>query len=84
MSQLQFKMVYDSYNRGPMGIDGVVEIDIQDAGRMTERGELEALRAELDRCVKIVGFMSRFLTDEQQQALVAMLGGFKEVNEQGS
>lgn len=60
-----------------MTIDTLVETEINDAGTSTERGELEALRAELDMTKKILGVVARSMSDMDQYNLAMLLGGYE-------
>lgn len=73
-----FQSTY-SFRKKAMDVSEVVECDISDAGIMTERGELESLRAELNQSVKILGFMASMLTHDQQRKLVKMMRGYREI-----
>lgn len=70
----RFQFTYDVYRRGPLKVDDLIDYAVIDEGASTERGELEALRAELDKLRSIVGFMARSLSSSHQRELAKMLG----------
>lgn len=71
---LRFKKTWSWRTDKSMNIADALEDAVVDAGNMTERGELESLRAELDKLRSIVGFMASQMTPESQRNLAKMLG----------
>lgn len=70
---LRFKKTWSWRTDKSMGIADALEDAVVDAGNMTERGELESLRAELDKLRSIVGFMASQMPPECQRNLAKML-----------
>lgn len=73
-TDLKFKDTYDVFKRGPQTIDGVIDYHIIDAERMTERGELEELRAAVTELKRVVGRMATYLSPTDMADLAKYLG----------